>query len=560
MDQSDAVVTNVRRALQVPRWGVVFPGSCGANVGRWFVQQYDPNRHTHMYGLAIDTDGPKLNLNFPVDGEDEYAKRLRSWTDAPGQRFRVLPIGEGGGAGGDPEIGKKLFRDHAQEDVEEWMRDKDEILAVTGFGGGSGPMVIPIAKMAKRMGKTMLAIVAMPRQRKGYETVCRALRSRDELLEDCSVALVLNENVQNKRLTQGQAYAQINEACIFSEFELVYEVTQVVGDQENADRNDLEKALRYGKHVFLNRCEIPRPAEGVEVDPDRDDFDASQVADALITNPYYYRGVLENSRRFIIVFHGAMSMESHDIIVDGIERRTRCKLKDTRDVVVKEQITERVTDGRRWVGLMAVSNQPPDDVSFGPKPMVTVPDVQWPPRALEAPGGDGVAAAELEPAPGFQEEAPAAALLEPARTGDGAVLAPEPEPQLVAEVEAGRSHQDVPRTLFAVPAATPAPASTASGAPSKPVVERPGPLSNRVRIEVFLGGNSAFRSVPADDGNAWNSFKGAKNLDRQVVTEVWQRIKNYLSEEIDFPTGLHFQPSERRTFLSRVPGLRSRGA
>src|SRR5207253_2275178 len=81
--------------------------------------------------------------------------------DGHGRRGEGV-LGHIGGAGGNPEVGKRA----AQEDVErlrEYLGEADMIFITAGMGGGTGTGAAPIiAKVAKELGSLTVGVVTKP--------------------------------------------------------------------------------------------------------------------------------------------------------------------------------------------------------------------------------------------------------------------------------------------------------------------------------------------------------------------------------------------------------------
>lgn len=104
-----------------------------------------------------------------------------------------LQLGEGLGAGCDPEEGRKLAIDKSEE-IKNKLSDGTKMLFITaGMGGGTGTGASPvIAKIAKEMGILTIAVVTQPFKDEGTEFLRRAYEGIQELAKNVDSLLIID--------------------------------------------------------------------------------------------------------------------------------------------------------------------------------------------------------------------------------------------------------------------------------------------------------------------------------------------------------------------------------
>ena len=102
-------------------------------------------------------------------------------------------LGKGLGAGGDPDLAKKIAESHLKE-IDKALDDLSLLFIAAGMGGGTGTGVAPvIAEMAKEKGIITVAMVTFPFyiERARIKT---AQRGVNELIEKADTVVVIDNN------------------------------------------------------------------------------------------------------------------------------------------------------------------------------------------------------------------------------------------------------------------------------------------------------------------------------------------------------------------------------
>ena len=108
-----------------------------------------------------------------------------------------LQLGEGLGAGADPEVGRSEAESN-EDDIHKLFEDDTKMVFITaGMGGGTGTGAAPvIARIAKEKGILTVAIITIPFYFERKRKIIKALKGVDELRKYVDAMLVVN----NERL------------------------------------------------------------------------------------------------------------------------------------------------------------------------------------------------------------------------------------------------------------------------------------------------------------------------------------------------------------------------
>lgn len=106
-------------------------------------------------------------------------------------------LGEGLGAGGDPEVGKSEAEKNL-DDLEQLLSDGTKMVFVTAsMGGGTGTGAAPVvASVARKMGMLTIGIVTIPFRFEKKQKIIKALKGVDEMRKNVDAILIIN----NERL------------------------------------------------------------------------------------------------------------------------------------------------------------------------------------------------------------------------------------------------------------------------------------------------------------------------------------------------------------------------
>lgn len=143
------------------------------------------NAVNHMMGLGIK------NITYMICNTDRKTLALSS---APIK----LQIGNGLGAGNNPEKARNTALEQLDDIVETFQREQIKVVFITaGMGGGTGTGASPIiAKAAHELGILTIAIVSLPLFNEGPKRTQQALAGLEELKTHVdSIVVIHNDNL-----------------------------------------------------------------------------------------------------------------------------------------------------------------------------------------------------------------------------------------------------------------------------------------------------------------------------------------------------------------------------
>ena len=118
-----------------------------------------------------------------------------------------IQLGEGLGAGGNPDKGRTEAEDGV-DDIEKLLSDGTKMVFVTaGMGGGTGTGAAPVvAGVAKNMGLLTVGVVTIPFYFEKKRKIIKALKGVDELRKNVDALLIVN----NERLCDVYADSELS--------------------------------------------------------------------------------------------------------------------------------------------------------------------------------------------------------------------------------------------------------------------------------------------------------------------------------------------------------------
>lgn len=199
------------------------------------------NAVNHMFHQSPD------NITFVVCNTDEKAVYN---TDVPNK----VVIGNGRGAGNDPEKAKK-FAETDIDKIENIFREDTRMVFITaGMGGGTGTGAGPVvARVAKERGLLTIGIVTIPFLFEGKKKIMKALEGADEMAKYVDALLIIN----NERLTE--IYPDLDFFNAFGKADdtlstaarSISEIITTTG-YINVDFEDVDRTLRGGGTAIIS--------------------------------------------------------------------------------------------------------------------------------------------------------------------------------------------------------------------------------------------------------------------------------------------------------------------
>lgn len=281
---------------------VVGIGGCGCNT----VNMLHENSLGNSVNLiAVNTDLATLNY---IDVENK------------------ILIGEnltnGYGAGADPAVGLKAAQE-SEEALVHALKDSDVVVITAGFGGGTGTGASPlVAKVARDLGISCIAIVTLPFESEGKMRMDYALQGLGDIKEPAQAFITLSNDLLLKGLGDSvglfSAFKQSNDVLKNLVSALVQMFTQT--GFINVDKNDFSRILSYEGESIL----------GVGKAESEDQY--LEALDQALNNPLVSIAKIDTAKGIIIqiVCREEIQLSTYD----GIPKQIRSKLANESALIV----------------------------------------------------------------------------------------------------------------------------------------------------------------------------------------------------------------------------------
>ena len=152
------------------------------------------NAVQHMWEVGVK------NVSFVVVNTDSQVL-------VPNKVPNKIQLGDGLGAGGDPEVGRKKAEENL-DDIKAMLEGDTKMVFVTaGLGGGTGTGAAPvIARVAKEMGILTVGVVTLPFLMERPKRINIALKGL-EAMRKCVDSLIV---INNEKLLEDSRYVQLD--------------------------------------------------------------------------------------------------------------------------------------------------------------------------------------------------------------------------------------------------------------------------------------------------------------------------------------------------------------
>ena len=179
-------------------------------------------------------------------------------TDAQALKNSPVPtkvqIGDGLGAGNDPEKGRQYAEDDADKIAEIFNDDTKMVFITAGMGGGTGTGAGPVvARIAKEKGLLTVGIVTIPFLFEGKKKILKALDGADEMAKYVDALLIIN----NERITE--IYADLDFINAFNKADdtlstAARSISEIItcDGYINLDFNDVKTVLKDGGVAIMS--------------------------------------------------------------------------------------------------------------------------------------------------------------------------------------------------------------------------------------------------------------------------------------------------------------------
>lgn len=195
------------------------------------------NAVQHMWEVGVK------NVNFVVVNTDSQVL-------VPNKVPNKIQLGDGLGAGGDPEVGRKKAEESI-EDIKAMLEGGTKMAFVTaGLGGGTGTGAAPvIARVAKEMGILTVGVVTLPFLMERPKRINIALKGL-EAMRKCVDSLIV---INNEKLLEDERYVEMDwdegmqkaDEVLTIATKTIAEIITVRG-KVNRDFNDVNTVMKDG--------------------------------------------------------------------------------------------------------------------------------------------------------------------------------------------------------------------------------------------------------------------------------------------------------------------------
>jgi cell division protein FtsZ len=300
---------------------VVGIGGCGCNTVNML---HENNLSNSVNLLAVNTDLATLNY---IDVENK------------------ILIGEnltnGYGAGADPAVGLKAAEE-SEEAIENALKDSDVVVITAGFGGGTGTGASPlVAKVARELGISCIAIVTLPFESEGKMRMDYALQGLGDIKEPAQAFITLSNDLLLKGLGDSiglfSAFKQSNDVLKNLVSALVQMFTQT--GFINVDKNDFSRILSYEGESILGVGKAESEEQYLE------------ALDQALNNPLVSIAKIDTAKGIIIQI--VCREEIQLATYDGIPRQIRSKLANESALIVVGVTLDPLLDSALEILLIA---------------------------------------------------------------------------------------------------------------------------------------------------------------------------------------------------------------
>lgn len=216
---------------------------------------------------------------------------------------RRIQLGQGLGAGGNPEVGRQTAEESASG-LEEIFQGADMVFVTAGMGGGTGTGGAPvIARVAKECGALTVGVVTKPFEFEGPRRMRQALQGLEELKEHVdSLIAIPNQRLHTlvgKNVSVLQAFKKADEVLL----QAVKGVAELIsiGGLINVDFADVRTVMGERGMALMGT--------GTGTGEER----AAEAARLAISNPLLEDTRIEGAKGVLVNITGGPEMTLHEV-------------------------------------------------------------------------------------------------------------------------------------------------------------------------------------------------------------------------------------------------------
>ncbi len=214
-----------------------------------------------------------------------------------------VQLGQGRGAGGDPEIGRQTAEETSSQ-FEELFEGADMVFVTAGMGGGTGTGGAPvIARIAKEAGLLTVGVVTKPFEFEGQRRMRQAQQGLEELKEHVDSLIVIPNQrlltMVGKNVTVLEAFKKADEVLL----QAVKGVAELisVGGLINVDFADVKAVMSERGMALMGT--------GVGSGEER----STEAARYTISNPLLEDLRIEGAKGVLINITGGPDLTLHEV-------------------------------------------------------------------------------------------------------------------------------------------------------------------------------------------------------------------------------------------------------
>ena len=189
------------------------------------------------------------NVSFIVTNTDSQAL-------VPNKVPNKIQLGDGLGAGGDPEMGRKKAEESLDAIKAILDEDTKMVFITAGMGGGTGTGAAPvIARAAKEMGILTVGVVTLPFKMEGKKRIDIALKGMEKMRKNVDSLIVIN----NEKLLEDERFVTMDwEEGMQKADEVLTIATKTIAEiitvrgKVNRDFNDVNTVMKNGGAAIVS--------------------------------------------------------------------------------------------------------------------------------------------------------------------------------------------------------------------------------------------------------------------------------------------------------------------
>ena len=211
-------------------------------------------------------------------------------------KSKKIKIGEGHGAGNNPDSANKIAQD-SEDIIRKIFDEKPEVLFLTaGMGGGTGTGATPVvARIAKELEILTIALVTTPFESEGGRKIDQAQQGIDSLINyvDCLIEIPnqkIYEISKEKIGNTSAAYKLLNDEIK----KIIKEISSMLlqPNKKNIDFSDLKSVIKGNGYAIVGLGESSGQNR------------TKNAIDKALTNPFFNQRDIRNAKGVIFFMQG----------------------------------------------------------------------------------------------------------------------------------------------------------------------------------------------------------------------------------------------------------------